>query len=339
VIQEPVQPTATPPPTPPRARRSPVVLAIAACLALALPLAVVIAARPSEPAPLTAGASAGTGASTAPGASAKTDKDLGKGHGPKADKTLRGNGELKSNGAGAKGGVTITAVNGSSVTLATVDGWTRTVVVTSSTALTKGGQSVTVSDLHVGDAIRFHQVRNADGSFTVDAIAVLVPQAGGEVTAVDATTITVRRGGSTRVIKVTGATAYVLGSAPAAKADVTVGSRVEAQGSLDGDSFTASKVTIHLPEVGGEVVAKSADSITVKHADGSTTVIHVMSTTTYEVKGKEPAALADISVGDRVSAEGKKRADGSLDAVSVEARAPKSAKPDKHAASPGASPG
>jgi hypothetical protein len=339
VIQEPVQPTTTPPPTPPGARRSRVALAIAACLALALPLAVVIAARPSEPASLTAGASAGTGASTAPGASERPDKDPGKGHGPKGDKTLRGNGELKGNGARAKGGVTIGAVNGSSVTLATEDGWSRTVVITSSTALTKGGQSITVSDLHVGDAVRFHQVRNADGSFTVDAMAVLVPQAGGEVTAVDATTITVRRGGSTRVIHVTGATAYKLGSAPAGKTDVTVGSRVEAQGSLDGDTFTASTVTIHLPEVGGEVVAKSGDSITLKRADGSTTVVHVTSKTTYEVKGKEPAALGDISVGDRVNAEGKRRDDGSLDAVSVEARAPKSAKPDKHTASPSASPG
>ena len=80
----------------------------------------------------------------------------------------------------------------------------------------------------------------------------------------------------------------------------------------------------------GEVSAKTADSITIKHRDGSTTVIHVTAKTTYEKKGKDPASLADIVVGDRVEAEGILRADGSMDAVEVEARAkrvPKAPKP------------
>ena len=52
--------------------------------------------------------------------------------------------------------------------------------------------------------------------------------------------------------------------------------------------------------------------------------------TTYEKKDKDPATLADIVVGDRVEAEGLLRADGSMDAVAVEARAkkvPKAPKP------------
>ena len=337
MIQEPVQPTATQPPTPPRARRPQVAIAIVLCLALALPIAVAIAARPSEPQAVTAGASAGAGASAVPGASARSDK--AKGNGPKQDKTLMGNGALKGDGAKVKGPVTIRAVNGSNVTLATEDGWTRTIDITSATALTKGGKSIPASDLHVGDAVRFHQARNADGTYAITAIEVLIPRANGEVTAVDANTITIKRGNSTRVLHVTGATTYTLGSAPATKTDVTIGSHIDAQGSLAGDTFTAAAVTIQLPEVGGNVVAKSGDSITIKRADNSTTVIHVTPATTYEVKGKDKAALGDISIGDRVSAEGKKRADGSLDAVSVEARAPKAPKPAKHPAASSAVPG
>ena len=87
---------------------------------------------------------------------------------------------------------------------------------------------------------------------------------------------------------------------------------------------------VSLPDVAGEVTAKTADSITIKHRDGSTTVVHVTAKTTYEKRGKDPATLADIVVGDRVEAEGVLRADGSMDAVAVEARAkrvPKAPKP------------
>jgi len=55
--------------------------------------------------------------------------------------------------------------------------------------------------------------------------------------------------------------------------------------------------------------------------------------TTYEVEGKASATLSDIAVGDRVDAAGLSRADGSVDAISVEGRGPKPAKPAKPATS------
>ena len=132
-----------------------------------------------------------------------------------------------------------------------------------------------------------------------------MPIAGGEVTAVDATSITVKgKAGVTRVITVNDATVYQLGKAPGSKADVKVGTHVNAQGTTSGDTFTAITVRVSLPDVAGEVSAKTADSITIKRRDGSTTVIHVTDKTTYEVRGKDPASLADIAVGDRVGAEG-----------------------------------
>jgi hypothetical protein len=196
--------------------------------------------------------------------------------------------------------------------------------VTSATTITKGGQTVAVDALKVGDEIRFSQTRNADGTYAITAIVVPTPVAGGDVTAVDATTITVTgKGGVTRVITVNDATVYKLGSATGSKADVKVGVRVAAQGTVSGDTFTAITVRIQPAEIGGVVTGKTGDSITVKRGDGSSAVIHVTAKTTYEHKGKDAATLADVAVGDRVSAEGTLRADGSIDATSVEGQAPK----------------
>ena len=142
------------------------------------------------------------------------------------------------------------------------------------------------------------------------------------VTAVGASTTTVKgKGSETRVITVTDATVYQLGKAPGSKANVKVGVKVAAQGTEGGDTFTAITVRVSLPGVVGEVSAVTSDSITIKHRDGSTTVVHVNDKTTYEEKDKDPATRADIAVGDRVAAEGVLRADGSMDAVAVEERA------------------
>ena len=344
MIQEPVQPTITGPggpsgpPSPRRRGGLRVALLIVAGLALAVPvIGITASARPEAPT-LAAGASAS--------AEASDDHDAG----PKKDKALKGigrglgqgngNGGLKGNG-NARGPITIRAISGSQISLATEDGWTRTIAVTPTTVITKGGQPIAVSDLHVGDQIRFSQTRNADGSYSITAIAVPVPVAGGDVTAVDATSITVKgKAGVTRVITVNDATVYQLGKAPGSKADVKVGTHVNAQGTTSGDTFTAITVRVSLPDVAGEVSAKTADSITIKRRDGSTTVIHVTDKTTYEVRGKDPASLADIAVGDRVGAEGLLRPDGSMDAATVESgpkKVAKAPKAPKSSAAPGTS--
>jgi hypothetical protein len=317
-------------------------LLIAAGLALAVPV-IAITAAPRGQAP-----------TLAAGASASAEASDGRDKGPKKDKTLkgnnglgRGNGQgngnrgLKGNGS-PRGPITIRAISGSQVSLATEDGWSRTITVTPTTVITKGGQPIAVGDLKVGDRIRFAQTRNDDGSYSVTAIAVPTPVAGGEVTAVDASSITVKgRGGASRVITVTDATVYQLGKTAGSKADVKVGVKVIAQGTTSGDTFTASTVRVSLPDVAGEVSAKTKDTITIKRRDGSMTVIHVTDKTTFEVRDKDAASLADIAVGDRLQAEGTLRADGSMDAVAVEAgpkrafKAPKQPKAPETSAAPG----
>ena len=143
------------------------------------------------------------------------------------------------------GPITITAIDGTSVSLKTADGWTRTIVVDGSVKVTKGGADATASDLKVGDEVRLRQTKETDGSFTVTSIDIVLPTAFGEVT------------------------------------------------------------------------AKTADAITIKRPDGTTSTIHVGSGTTYRVAGVDNATLADVDVGSFVIAQGTQRSDGSLDATTV----------------------
>jgi hypothetical protein len=78
--------------------------------------------------------------------------------------------------------ITVTAINGNDLALKTADGWTRTITVTSATTITKAGQTIGVGDLDVGDTIRFSQTANAEGTYTIDAIVVVVPTVPGTVT-------------------------------------------------------------------------------------------------------------------------------------------------------------
>ena len=333
MIQEPIQPTSSPSQTPrpgrPRSwRDSRMWIVLALVLLLAVPVVVAVAARGAGPErPLAVGASA------APAASAERDDDGddqgGNGpKGPKPGKELKGN-----NGLSAKGQITITAIDGNKLSLKTVDGWTRTITTTPSTVITKGGQTITTSALKVGDEVRFSQIRNADGSYAITAIVVPTPEAGGEVTAVAGNSITVKgKRGATQVITVTGSTVYKLGSEAGSKADVKVGSEIEAAGMVTGDTFTAITVTIEGPHLDGVVTGKTGTTIVIKREDGSTATIHVSAATTYAIKSNHAASLADIAVGARVTAEGTLRADGSLDAAVVHgkpAKGPKPAKPGK----------
>jgi hypothetical protein len=141
--------------------------------------------------------------------------------------------------------ISITAIDGSNVSLATDDGWTRTITVTSSTTITKGGATITVGDLAVGDTIRFAQTKASDGTYSITAIRVVLPQLGGRVTAIDGNTLTVtKRDGTTATIHVSGTTTYkVQGVANPTLSDIKVGAFVVAEGTLRSDgSLDASTI-------------------------------------------------------------------------------------------------
>jgi hypothetical protein len=309
-----------------------IAIVVVACLALLVPVVGAIAASPD---PSSSGPLATSSTATSkPAASGDTDhkgNDLKPGANVDrlrqfANDFLKGGGFGQGQGHGA---VTITAIDGTKLSLKTDDGWTRTIDVTTDTTIMKAGQKIALGDLKVGDTIGFRQKKNADGSYTIVAINVPTPTAAGEITAVGADSLTIKlRDGTSKTITLTGTTKFTLGGKAGAKSDATVGTRIEVQGSTSGTTFTAITVHVNLANVAGEVTAKGANTLTIKGRDGKTITIHVSSTTTFFGKGKAKAAtLADIVVGDRVGVSGTKRADGSIDAVGVIGRSAKDLKP------------
>jgi hypothetical protein len=165
--------------------------------------------------------------------------------------TMGGPGADMRGGVGFKlggfGDITIASIEGSSLSLKTDDGWTRTITIGSSTTITKGGQTVAVGDLKAGDQIVFGETRGSDGTYTIDQVRVVLPVLGGQVTAVGTDSITIdQKGGGSATIHVGSATTYdVNGNSSAKLSDITVGSFVVAEGtqrsdgSLDADAVHA----------------------------------------------------------------------------------------------------
>lgn len=270
-------------------------------------------------------------ANAAPSASAPADKDTTpntNGPGPFGGREvpgLPGWGEVfGGKGFGFGGGrvalgrtITITAIDGSKVSLKTDDGWTRTVTVTDSTQIRIGSQAGKLADLKTGDVVTFSEKKETDGSFTITIIVVRVPTIAGTVTDVTGAGFTVKqRDGSSKTVTTSGSTTFLIGQATGAKSDLGVGARVQVEGT-DGSSFAARVVHI-VPDVrSGKVTATTATTITIALRGGKSATIHVDSATTYRVKGSTTAKLSDITVGMAVTAQGLARADGSLDATNV----------------------
>ncbi len=226
-------------------------------------------------------------------------------------------------GRGFRGGmvndaITITAVDGTKLSLRTRDGWTRTIDGAGAT-VTNGGTTVPLSSLKVGDQIVFRETRNSDGTYTITAIQVVLPTVAGTVASVSGSTVTVTAfDGSTAKVALTGSTTYMLGGKASTKDAVVAGVRIEARGTLASDgTLTATSVEIAPALAAGTVKEKAPDSLTLTLRDGSTLVVKVSASTTYQVGGITSPTLADIKVGDVVMASGTKNADGSLSATTV----------------------
>jgi hypothetical protein len=212
-------------------------------------------------------------------------------------------------------------VSGTSVSLATDDGWSRTITVTADTKITRGGQPATAADIKVGDSVRIAERRNSDGTFTITALAVVLPQTAGTVTAIGTDTITLTgRDGTSQTVRTTASTTYHLGRADGSRSDVRVGTMIAAVGERGSDgSLSASSIQIFLPQAVGTVTSVSSDAITIRRPNGTTMTIHVGAGTSIAVAGVDSAKVSDVKVGMVLRAEGTQRSDGSLDATAVKA--------------------
>ena len=127
--------------------------------------------------------------------------------------------------------ITVTAVNGSTVSLATDDGWTRE-VDTTNVVVSRDGQAITPADLVMGDTIRLAQTRNADGSYTVTGIEVQPAVTMGTVATIDASGFTITQADGTVVtVRVGDATRWLSRRGTASSLDgLAVGARAAAKG-------------------------------------------------------------------------------------------------------------
>jgi hypothetical protein len=239
-----------------------------------------------------------------------------------ADLGLVGDGAHEHGRVGDRAGfrdITITSISGSNVTLSTEDGWTRTIAITDDVELTKGGRAIGVSDLVVGDQVRIGQTRADDGTYTVDAIAVVVPSVRGTVSDISATGFKVtNRDGSVWTITVNASTEYRYGTGEGSLSDVTNGSTVIVLGAAAGDNaLTALTVRVAPDRAAGTVSSKTSDSIVITQRDGTSLTVHVDADTTYRVGGVDDADLGDVAVDMAIGVSGRERADGSIDADAV----------------------
>ena len=216
-------------------------IVIGAFLVLVISAALTMAASP-EP-------SSGTFPAPAAGAPAAGDQNPMGALGPGSGSGL-GMPDFRGPGFGfgshGFGGITITAINDSDLSLKTADGWTRTITVTGSTKISKGGQTAALGDLKVDDQIQFRQTGNSNGTYSIDAIAVILPQVAGDVTAKGSDSITVKdRAGATTTIHVSSATTYkVPGVTSASLSDIAVGMHVIAEGTQASDGSISASVVL-----------------------------------------------------------------------------------------------
>ena len=230
--------------------------------------------------------------------------------------TIRGGIGERFGGIGRS--ITITKIDGSELSLATADGWTRTIDAAGAT-IHQGDQTITVADLNVGDQIRFAETRNADGTYKITDIVVVAPTADGTVKSVAGSVLTsIQRDGTAEPITLTSSTTYQLGGQPATVDALTAGAQVHVEGTIASDGkFTATAIRIQPATAAGTVTATSATSITVKDQAGSSTVIDVNASTKYGRRGAAAASLADVKIGSFVVAQGRRNADGSIAASQV----------------------
>jgi hypothetical protein len=217
------------------------------------------------------------------------------------------------------GPMTITAIKGTQLTVRAVGGQTRTIDVSGAT-ITRAGQKIAVSGLKVGDQITARQSRKSDGSYKITAITVLLRTVSGTVESVGPSSVTISGPNrSKQTITLTDSTTYTQAGAKVSQSALVTGAQIVAQGSLDSSgSFVAISVTIAPSVVTGTVAGKTSSAITVTTAAGKTVTVKVSSSTGYVVRGVRSATLADVAVGDRITAQGTLGSDGSLTATIVQ---------------------
>ncbi len=230
-------------------------------------------------------------------------------------------------GPGRAGALTVSGVSGQTITAKRPDGTSVTVNVTASTHYTRAGKTVSLSAITAGEAIHVMGQRNSDGSIAATRVDIVLPHAGGKVTAISGSTITIQdRQGATQAIHTSASTTVQRAGQAASLGDIVVGAQIGAEGTKNSDgSLNAEVIQIVLPRAGGQIKSVSGSTITVTDPRGaSTTTIHVTASTRYVTvtmgsngPTQTASSLSALKAGVYIGAEGTKNSDGSLTAEVV----------------------
>ena len=181
-------------------------------------------------------------------------------------------------------GLTVTGVNGNTITAKGRGGQPITVQVSATTAYTEAGAAASLSDVKTGSVIAVRGSYAATGNtINATAITIVLPTEAGVVTNVSGNTLTLTGfDGAKHTVTVTGSTRSQKAGASATLSDVTTGTALVAEGTLDSNgTLTAVRITIQLPRVAGQVTAVNGSTYTVTGRFGSTYTVNASGSTTY----------------------------------------------------------
>lgn len=221
---------------------------------------------------------------------------------------------------------TVSSVSGNTITIKDPQGFTRTIVVGTTTTYTQGGAASTLAAVTVGSKIIAQGTVDTNGT-SLDALTVEIGSSGqmgfvyGTVTTVTSSMVTIQAkdGTSTTFSYTTSTDVKALGdpSATLTTSDLAVGEHAGV--SYDSSAATtAVTIYIKLAHISGVVTAVSGNNITVHDHQGFTRLILVSGTTVYSQNGGA-ATLAAVVVGVHIKAEGIVDTNGTtLDALTVD---------------------
>lgn len=266
------------------------------------------------------------------------------------------NGLKRGDRGGLQNGVsgTISAINGNSLTLTRGNVVVIQATVNTNTVYTKAGQTISLSDLKVGQQVSVRTTTATDGTVSVSAVEVVLNHSSGTVSALDAGSLTLTRSDNTTVkVVFSSSTSYLdLGKA-ITLSDLKSGMRLEVAGTSNADgSLNAEVVTVEHDQLSGSVTAINGNTLTIQlrgrngqgpnrsnpagssstttPGTGSTTTTPAATTKTITVSGStvyleggQSVPLSEIAVGSTISAAGTLSTDGnSLNALQVRIELP-----------------
>ena len=144
----------------------------------------------------------------------------------------------------------VTAISGNNLTVTGFDARVYTISVDANTGYARAGKTATLSDIAIGSLIDAEgTVGSAPSILSALAITIELPRVAGKVTAITGDTVTVSGpDGTNSTIHLSSVTTYHAGKQSAAtRSDVTVGSFVEAQGTVEADGTLDALDVIVLP--------------------------------------------------------------------------------------------